>query len=427
MFSALAGGFLGLALVKFGNPSILDHLITAPTTLLEVIFQPWPFSWALGGLGVVLMAAWTVMRWRPATMHWAVWLPLAWFGWQLVAAFFTSEPRLTRSVLPHFGGVVVSFYLGLLALARVRWMKGFWIGLLIGFAIMAWMGIDQHYGGLEATRRAVYAQPDWEQMPPEFLKRIGSQRIFATLLYPNALAGALLLLTPALGVATWRLTAGRNPRIQLVLTALLAWAGLACLVWSGSKAGWLIALTMGSVVLFRLELGRRIRLLLLLAVAIGGLAGFALKFSGYFARGATSVSARFDYWSAAGKTFQAHPWVGSGPGTFAESYRRLKPPEAEMAKLTHNDYLQQASDSGWPGALAYTAFVVTSLVWLRRRCWDDGLRFAVWLGLVGWGLQSFVEFGLYLPAIGWTAFWLLGWLWGLALAGNRIDNGHRTP
>ena len=27
--------------------------------------------------------------------------------------------------------------------------------------------------------------------------------------------------------------------------------------------------------------------------------------------------------------------------------------------------------------------------------------------------------GLYVPAVGWTAFWLLGWLWGLPDAGRN--------
>ena len=84
-----------------------------------------------------------------------------------------------------------------------------------------------------------------------------------------------------------------------------------------------------------------------------------------------------------------------------------------MALLAHNDYLEQASDSGLPGAVLFAAFVAVSLVRLHRRCAEDWLRFAVWLGLLGWALQSFVEFGLYIPAVGWVAFWFLGWLWGL--------------
>ncbi len=43
---------------------------------------------------------------------------------------------------------------------------------------------------------------------------------------------------------------------------------------------------------------------------------------------------------------------------------------------------------------------------------EDWLTFAVWLGVLGWALHSFAEFGLYVPALAWTAFAFLGWLLG---------------
>jgi len=36
---------------------------------------------------------------------------------------------------------------------------------------------------------------------------------------------------------------------------------------------------------------------------------------------------------------------------------------------------------------------------------------------LGWALQSLLEFGLYIPALAWSAFALLGWL-----VGNPNDN-----
>jgi hypothetical protein len=41
------------------------------------------------------------------------------------------------------------------------------------------------------------------------------------------------------------------------------------------------------------------------------------------------------------------------------------------------------------------------------------LTAAIWLGVLGWSLQSLVEFGLYIPALAWPAFAFLGWLLGL--------------
>ena len=80
----------------------------------------------------------------------------------------------------------------------------------------------------------------------------------------------------------------------------------------------------------------------------------------------------------------------------------------------HNDYLEQASDSGVPGFLLYVLLVAGCLVYGRPRASSGGdwQAFWVWLGVVGWALQAFVEFPLYLPALSWPAFALLGWLLG---------------
>src|SRR5690606_7108271 len=140
------------------------------------------------------------------------------------------------------------------------------------------------------------------------------------------------------------------------------------------------------------------------------LAAFFIRYSQYFQRGAPSVGARFDYWSAAVETAKTHPLFGTGPGTFAIPYGKIKAPESEMARLTHNDYLQQASDSGWVGFTLYGGLVFGVFWNLYRYSFSKDWVFKlVLIGLFAWGLQSAIEFGLYIPAISWTAFLLMGW------------------
>jgi hypothetical protein len=102
-------------------------------------------------------------------------------------------------------------------------------------------------------------------------------------------------------------------------------------------------------------------------------------------------------------------------------YQKLKRPESEMARLAHNDYLQQASDSGVIGFLAYSLFWAGSLAWsfFKGQSRKGSIRWAVWLGLFGWSAQGLMEFGLYIPALAWTAFALAGWL--LAVSSNGFD------
>jgi hypothetical protein len=85
-----------------------------------------------------------------------------------------------------------------------------------------------------------------------------------------------------------------------------------------------------------------------------------------------------------------------------------------MAKLTHNDNLEQASDSGIPGSLAFTGFILITLCGRYRHSLKSGWpAFLIWLGLLGWALQAAIEFGLYIPALAWPMFLLSGLLWGL--------------
>lgn len=154
-----------------------------------------------------------------------------------------------------------------------------------------------------------------------------------------------------------------------------------------------------------------------------GVGLFWFNYQDYFSRGATSVAARFDYWRAAQQTLATRPILGSGPGTFMVSYKKLKPPEAEMARLAHNDFLQQGSDSGWPGLLAYAVWLFGGIAVFHRKCGSEWTRFSLWLGLTGIALQSFVEFGLYIPALAWPFFLLLGLMLGFGAgeSRNRID------
>ncbi|HNQ90006.1 MAG TPA: O-antigen ligase family protein [Verrucomicrobiota bacterium] len=425
-FVVSAGLLLGLAAVKFGNPVILDSLIKPPSNLLEYVFQPWPVTWGYWLLAGVTVLGLAASNWSRPRSWWVVGCLGLWWLWQWVAATGSVDAGLTRVVLGHFTGNVVWFILGALALTRVDRPGVFWVGPWLGVAFVMWTALEQHFGGLEATRQMVFSQPGWEQLTPEQIKRLQSDRVFGTLLYPNTLAGLLLFWTPALSLVTWRAPVRLTPASRGLISGLILLSGMACLYWSGSKAGWLIAVVLVCVGLWHVEAVRRWRWWIVVGIVGLGTTGLVLRHGDYFRRGALSVGARFDYWHVAVQTALTHPVVGTGPGTFMVIYRKLKPPEAEMARLVHNDYLQQGSDSGLAGFLGYGAFVGMAVAGAYRRCREEPLRFAVWLGLLAWALQGGVEFGLYIPAISWPAFAVLGWLWGPGEGVKAIDKGEAS-
>lgn len=353
--------------------------------------------------------------------RWCWLLPTIWFVWQVAAAVWTIESSLTAAALKHFAGCLGCFLVGLLSLGRLKDARLFILGLLVGLVFTLVVGWHQHFWGLEEMRKhfSVYVLPKLNQVPPELLKRIESRRIFGTFVYSNALAGCVILLLPGLVTFCWRCCDRWAPLAGRAGAVCLGVAGAACLFWTGSKAGWLIAVLMVVVWSARWPIPRRMKVAMGLVVLTIGVAVFLWRFESYFAKGATSVGARFQYWAAAARAFNQSPVVGTGPGTFGAFYRKVKPPEAEMAQLAHNDYLEQASDSGLVGGVCYAAFWVGSLFVLGISWRADALGFAFWLGLLGWALQGLVEFGLYIPGMAWPAFTILGWLW--CRIGNGLD------
>jgi O-antigen ligase len=448
VFAIVFGLFLGLALLKFGNPVILAAKISPPKNSAEFRDFAWPPGWSVWFLVPIAVAALVLVftkrpRWPASKWLWI--LPIGWFAWQLISATRTVDPTLTRLAVLHFGGLIACYFIGTFLLSNARSQRLVLLGLLAAFAFCLVRAVDQKLIEFPAEKRFLTEseRSGWTNLPPELVfdlkqqgtiiatngvdianpalvKKYEKGRVFGTLVYPNALAGIILLLLPVSLVFAIN---GTRPFRAITRTAaitLTLFLGLGALFWTGSKSGWLIAMVLLGGWLFRLNWSAKLKWLTLGLVLILGIGAFGVRFRSYFAAGATSVGARFDYWRAAVKTTAAHPVFGTGPGTFQRPYAQIKAPEAEMARLTHNDYLEQFSDGGVPSGVLYATWIVflaSVLVSLWKK--SEPVTFAIALGGLGWFIQGFSEFSLYVPALSWTAFALAGSLVGLR--GNQID------
>lgn len=399
--------------------------MTPPQTLSDVLYNSWPSRWGLGLFVPVAVAALWAARWERLKPRWELFLPLLWLGWQFVAAGATVSAFLTGETLRHFCIAVAIFYAGLLAYdGKERWAVLAGLGLGLCYAMRS--ALQQHFGGLAATARMLYENPGASGLSPQllhsqaFLDRMAKQRVFGTFVYPNALAGGLLLLLPLALAYMWELTPKVRRQIRIGFVVVLGLCGLACLFWSGSKAGWLVALVVASVALWRSAAPRQWKLWIIGGVIVAGLAGFVVKYARFFEERQNSVGARFEYWRGACRIIGRHPWLGTGPGTFGLAYRAYRPTGGEQAKLAHDDYLEQATDSGVPGAILFLAMAVAWGRSLYRYSVQmmpfDWVRFCMCLGVFGLALHMLVEFHLYIPALAWPMFFICG-----ALLGGRFN------
>lgn len=436
------GLFLGLSLLKFGNPVVLDRQIPIPAALSELIAQPWPLRWGFAGFALIVVAALPLVfaqgRAALRALPRSCWLPLVgWLVWQFISASRTVDATLTHLALLQFSGIAAAYGLGVVLLSRPTALRWVLVGVTAGFCFCLMRAATQRLVEFPLDREILLEgqRTGWTNFPPatlDAMRREGTLvstngvevanpllllklergRVHGTLVYPNALAGVILLLFPVAFQMVESVTRGQRSLIRYAALVLLAGLGAAALFWSGSKSGWLIALVAAAVLLLhqRQPVARRKQWVWIALIAGGGLLVFAWRFQGYFAAGATSVGARFDYWRAAGQTALSHPLTGTGPGTFQRPYAQLKAPDAEMARLAHNDYLEQFSDSGWPGGILYLVWILSWLAHVGRWAWQraDAFGFAAALGVAAWLAQGLSEFSLYVPALAWTAFTLAG-------------------
>jgi O-antigen ligase len=425
LFMVVAGVFFFITVTKFGIPVTLD----AESSWLDAIFgsssYSWQVKWGYLLMIPVFVAGLFAIRWKPlpGKWRWLLFLPVLWLGWEFISATASISPRLTGPVLAHFSACVALFYLGFFALRGARNPWPVWAGLGLALCSVLHTAMEQHFGGLEATRKLTLESQGIYQTPemmrdPAFLNRIMSGRVFGSFMYPNALAAGLLLLLPVTLVFLWQAAPKVRVGIRVLFVTIFGGCGLACLYWSGSKAAWLFMVFLGVLALGHSSLRMTWKRILIYGLLALGLIAFTIQYVDSAARGKRSMEARLVYWRAALQIFRQHPVLGTGPGTFGPAYRQILPPKAEWAMLAHNDYLEQASDSGIIGFCAYAAFVLGSIAYLYRyRLQKKGhyytVRFAVWLGLLGLFLHSGMEFNLYYPALAWPSFFLLGWLWGL--------------
>jgi hypothetical protein len=73
-----------------------------------------------------------------------------------------------------------------------------------------------------------------------------------------------------------------------------------------------------------------------------------------------SGSGRIDQWRVAGREIAAHPWLGSGAGTFGEYWFRLRP-SRQIVHDTHNLYLETLAETG-PIGLALLVLFLAGLI-----------------------------------------------------------------
>jgi len=407
-----------LAPLKFGVPTMTQAGVMPPGSGSEWLYFSWPNE-----LCIILIFAgfiWLVVdRERMlARVDLLFVLPLLWLLTQALAVPRTICPQATVDTLMLFAAGVLLFYIGAWYVRDGAACARVFGGLALATLFVCVLAMQQHFGGLQETREYAATHVDSARAPKDFLLRMSSNRVFGPFVYPNALAGFLVVtFAPTLA---WIHARGRswNAAVRWLILVFAGGTMIFCLVLTGSRGGVVAFGCMAVVVFWCLtpKGGQRMAIVVvgLLVAVIGvlvlGQRGGSHRFS------TSSLESRTDYWRGAISIIKDHPWVGTGPGTFGSIYPKYKTALTEEAQAVHNNYLQMWSDSG---ILAFVAFAALWTIAVRdsfrlaRLRAGDAAAVAICGALVGWSVHGLVDFDLYAPGVALPAFILLGTVQGL--------------
>ena len=416
-----AGYLIGLTFLlplKFGSLAVLPEATSFyPGDLFSWLIINWPaHSFGIFS-GVALFAALVVFApgMRPlrtsggaTALLWSFGLVLvSLIGWINAA---TIDYAVGETI--HLAGI------GAYVLAIRLWLRNrpeerrwFCAALAAGACWLIYSGLSQYFVGVAETREFVEKQiAEGIPISHVMVAKINDDRVFATFVSCNVLAGYLLLLLPVTLYAVWRFAGHFEPvRLSRILLCGLVFSGLAAvLLLTRSRAAFLAALLTAGAFAMTLPKRRIYRCIpvVVLALAIVGGAIYIHRAG----RGFGSMAERVDYLRSSVKMIAEKPLAGHGWGGFFYRHMELKTTGTdESAHDPHNLVMAFASQTGVIGGAVALAAVLLPLFWLGRRIFRrggeetpeegaDGFARAVFWGECAFLLHAHMDVDLQIPA-----------------------------
>lgn len=403
--------------LKFGSLAVLPEATSFyPGDLFAWMIVNWPahsfgiFSGAALFASLVVFAP-GMRPWRTAggaaALLWSFGLTLvSLIGWINAA---TIDYAVGETIhLAGIGSYVLAVWLWLRNRPEDR--RWFCAALAVGACWLIYSGLSQYFVGFAETRAFVEKQiADGAQVNHVMIAKINDDRVFATFVSCNMLAGYLLLLLPVTLYGVWQFAGHFEPvRLSRILLCSLVFLGLvSVLLLTRSRAAFLAALLTAGAFAVTLPVRRIYRCIpaaVLILAIVGG--AFYIHRAG---RGFGSMAERVDYLRSSVKMIVEKPFAGHGWGGFFYRHMELKTTGTdESAHDPHNLVMAFASQAGVFGGAVALAAVLLPLFLLGRRIFRrggegesagaDGFARAVFWGECAFLLHAHMDVDLQIPA-----------------------------
>ncbi|MFC2140286.1 O-antigen ligase family protein [Candidatus Auribacterota bacterium] len=454
---------LFLAPLKFGLPFIEGISRLYPEKLVEWIFFSWPkefgeifiiFTFTLFLIKCVIQGEFRYRKTPFDIYH------LGFLSLLILTTFLSVNKYRSVAFLFQMVSSLLLFYLVIYNLDQREIWLYLSIAILVSTILISLYGLYQYFYGLKETQNWVLeSQANGKFFSPAFLLRLSGLRVFSTFVYPNALAGFLVLILPfmvgiyflqpaqlkyrifiyTLGISFFGMVIFlyTSEKINLSLVGFLLILGfpflnLLTLFLTFSKGGFFtLFLIFTCFVYFYFKKGKFKRyktLIFSLYVIIIILFSYSL-FGGRMGEKVTqrikapTLQARLGYWRAGLKMIAEKPFLGSGPATYGVLYSHYKLPRAENSQLAHNNYLQIAAETGILGFLFFLLlwgvalknvlryFSLNLFTFFKEKTFLERnqkiLSFTSGFAILSFAIHGMVDFDLYIPALSMCGWFFL--------------------
>ena len=316
----------------------------------------------------------------------------------------SGAPFYAEAELSHLLGVAA--FCGAAALplcggSSSLWRRRFSAALAFGVLLMCVNGLNQYFFGFDELREFLAKkQENGEAVHSVLLAKVADDRVYATMVSANVLAGFLLLAGP-LAVTVFR-SMGRHFEPERVSSALFFCVMFipvtAVFLLTKTRAAILCALVTAALYVLTLKGKRLLRTAFLICVCIV-VAGGAVYIH-KAGRGFASFSERADYMRTALRMLPEKPLAGHGWGEFFYRHMLEKTTDTdESAHDPHNIFLSFILQAGFPAGLMASCALLLPLVLLwRTREKNDAAATAVLWGGIAFVLHCCCDISMQIPA-----------------------------
>lgn len=429
---------------KFGVPYLEQESFLFPYSLGEWFLLPyWPIEFFVF-ISISLFLIWMLKTALNPRMLWN--LPLTLFLLFMILVFLgcltSVYPYASKLIFFQFLSYFLLFFLAVqLTYKNESFLKLTCFVVLFSGVLIALFGIYQHYWGLQDTLEWIQNGKGGEPVHYNVISRLSGGRVFSTFIYPNSLAGYLLLILPLSFAAVyfrnkitlnqWILFLGLllasafsflfimnvNHVMAWVLTPLgillFPMTLLLCLGFTFSKGG--IAAALLAAILILVWQVKKIKgKVIWVLVSLAGLSAVFIFLNKDFIFHRLQMSTlmyRIDYWKAALGMFAGREFFGSGLGTFGVLYPTFKPLHAQDTQLAHNDFMQLIVETGLCGFLfLLSIFCLLFYATFIKKNGKGLFHVSFAVAFLAVFIHHFADFDLYISGIGgieWILFGIL--------------------